>query len=63
MGESQQKLKKIKEALQAIENADGLANKTKVFYRELYDDLKMIRLIAGKINDFKDQREKNHDDF
>lgn len=55
--------KKIKEALQAIENADGLANKTKVFYRELYDDLKMIRLIAGKINDFKNQREKNHDDF
>lgn len=55
--------KKVKEALQAIELADGLSNRIKVFYRELYEDLKTIRLIAGKINDFKNQRELNNDEF
>lgn len=55
--------KKIKETLQAIELADRLSNKTKLFYRELYDDLKIIRLIASKINDFRIQREQNDDEF
>lgn len=55
--------RKIKETLQAIELADRLSNKTKLFYRELYDDLKIIRLIASKINDFRIQREQNDDEF
>lgn len=55
--------KKVKESLQAIEMADGLSNKVKSFYNELYDDLKTLRLVAGKINDFKTRREQNGDDF
>ena len=54
---------KIKETLQSIESADRLSNKTRVFYKELYDDLKMIRSIANKINNFKTQREQDNDEF
>lgn len=55
--------KKVKEAVQALEQADRLSNRVKVFYQELYDDLKGIRRIASKINDFKNQIEQNHDEF
>ena len=54
---------KIKESLYAIEQADRLSNNVKNFYRNLYDDLKSIRKIALKINDFKDQNEKDGDSF
>lgn len=55
--------RKVKESLQAMEQADGLANKVKSFYFELYDDLKSVRQIAAKINDFRKRREQNGDEF
>lgn len=54
---------KIKESLRAIEQADIISNKVKVFYSELYDELKTIRKIAQKINDFKEKINKDGDDF
>lgn len=45
--------KKIKNSLKFIEQADALSNRIKSFYRELYEDLKNIRKIAAKINDYK----------
>ncbi|MBR2193270.1 MAG: hypothetical protein IJ910_08210 [Bacteroidaceae bacterium] len=55
--------RKVKESLQAIEQADGLSNKVKSFYINLYDDLKSLRQIAAKINDFRERREKDGDEF
>lgn len=55
--------KKVKEALLAIEQADRLSNKIQSFYNDLYEDLKSIRKIAAKINDFKNKREQDGDDF
>ncbi len=55
--------RKVKEALQAIEQADRLSNKIQDFYSDLYEDLKSIRKIAAKINDFKNKREQDGDDF
>ncbi len=55
--------KKIKDAYKAIEQADRLSNKVKEFYNDLYEDLKGIRIIAKKINDFKTKREEDGDDF
>ncbi|MDR2804080.1 MAG: hypothetical protein LBB85_00345 [Dysgonamonadaceae bacterium] len=55
--------RKIKESLKSIEQADILSNRVKSFYSELYEDLKNIRRIAGKINDFKTKREQDGDDF
>lgn len=55
--------RKVKESLQAMEQADGLSNKVKSFYADLYADLKSIRQIAFKINDFKMRREQNGDEF
>ncbi len=54
---------KIKESLRAILTADGLSNKTKTFYSDLYDDLKSIRSIANKINSFSKEKEQNGDVF
>lgn len=54
---------KVKDSLRTIEQADAISNKVKEFYRELYDDLKSIRKIAGKINDFADKIKKDGDDF
>lgn len=55
--------RKVKESLQAMEQADGLSNKVKSFYADLYDDLKSVRQIAAKINDFRTRREQNGDEF
>lgn len=55
--------RKVKDSLQAIEQADGLSNKVKSFYSDLYEDLKNVRLIAAKINDFRLRREQNGDEF
>jgi hypothetical protein len=55
--------KKIKDTLKAIEQADFSSNKVKNFYNELYEDLKNIRKIASKINDFKSKLEQTEDDF
>ena len=55
--------RKVKESLQAMEQADGLSNKVKSFYIDLYDDLKSVRQIAAKINDFRTRREQNGDEF
>lgn len=55
--------RKVKESLQAMEQADGLSNKVISFYADLYADLKSIRQIAAKINDFKTRREQNGDEF
>jgi hypothetical protein len=55
--------RQIKRAFKSIEQADLLSNKVKIFYKELYDDLKSIRKIALKINDFKTNLEKDGDDF
>ena len=55
--------RKVKESLQAMEQADGLSNKVKSFYTDLYDDLKSVRQIAAKINDFRMRREKDGDEF
>ena len=55
--------RKVKESLQAMEQADGLSNKVKSFYIDLYDDLKSVRQIAAKINDFRMRREKDGDEF
>lgn len=55
--------RKIKDSFKSIEQADILSNRVKLFYPELYDDLKNIRKIAGKINDFKTKREQDGDDF
>jgi hypothetical protein len=55
--------KKIKESLKSIEQADIMSNKIKVFYSELYEDLKNIRKIANKINDFKTKLEQDGDEF
>ena len=55
--------RKIRESLQALEQADGLSNKIKAFYSELYDDLKSIRQITAKIDDFRKRREQDADEF
>ena len=55
--------KKIKDSLKFIEQADALSNRVKIFYSELTDDLKNLRRIALKINDFKSNLEKDGDDF
>jgi hypothetical protein len=55
--------RKVKDSLKSIEQADILSNRVKSFYSELYDDLKNLRRIAGKINDFKTKREQDGDDF
>ena len=55
--------RKVKESLQAMEQADGLSNRVKSFYTDLYDDLKSVRQIAAKINDFRMRREKDGDEF
>ncbi|MEI8047158.1 MAG: hypothetical protein WCI92_07250 [Bacteroidota bacterium] len=54
---------KIKESLRGIEQADVISNKVKHFYTGLYDDLKSIRKIALKINDFKEKITQQGDDF
>lgn len=55
--------RKVKESLRAMEQADRLSNKVKSFYSDLYDDLKSVRQIAAKINDFRTRREQNGDEF
>jgi hypothetical protein len=55
--------RKIKDSLKFMEQADVLSNRVKIFYSELYEDLKNIRRIAGKINDFKTKLEQDGDDF
>lgn len=55
--------RKVKESLRAMEQADGLSNKVKTFYTDLYGDLKSVRQIAAKINDFRMRREKDEDEF
>ena len=55
--------KKVHEALDAMEQSDRLSNKVKYFYKDLYDDLKIIRQIALKIKDFKERKENGEDDF
>lgn len=55
--------RKIKESINAIEQADALSNKVSSFYSELFNDLKYIRQVAFKINDYKTRREQNDDDF
>jgi hypothetical protein len=55
--------KQIKKSLKALEQSDLLSNKVSSFYLNLYEDLKNIRKIAGKINDFKTRLEKGDDDF
>ena len=55
--------KKVRDSLEAIEQADRLSNKVKDYYNELYDDLKTIRQIALKIKDFKERKENGGDDF
>jgi hypothetical protein len=55
--------RKIKDSLKSIEQADILSNRVKSFYSELYDDLKNIRRVASKINDFKTKIEQGGDDF
>ena len=55
--------KKVKDTLRAIEQADAISNKVQKFYKELYDDLKSIRKIAAKINDFKEKITSDGDDF
>jgi hypothetical protein len=54
---------KIKESLRALEKADVLSNKVKEFYDLLYDDLKSIRKIAFKINEFKENITQHGDTF
>lgn len=55
--------RKVKESLQAMEQADRLSNKVKSFYEDLHDDLKSIRSIAVKINDFRKRIEADDDEF
>lgn len=55
--------KKVKDSLNAIEQADALSNKVKFFYDNLYDDLKSLRQITVKINDFRKRKEEDGDDF
>lgn len=55
--------RKIKESINAIEQADALSNKVNSFYSELFGDLKYLRQIASKINDYKTRREQNDDIF
>ncbi|MDR0768780.1 MAG: hypothetical protein LBE71_02590 [Dysgonamonadaceae bacterium] len=55
--------RKIKDSLKSIEQADILSNRVKSFYSELYDDLKNIRRVASKINDFRTKMEQDGDDF
>ena len=55
--------RKVKDSLHAMEQADGLSNKVKSFYTDLFDDLKSVRQIAAKINDFRMRREENGDEF
>lgn len=55
--------RKVKESINAIEQADALSNKVNSFYSELFNDLKYIRQVALKIKDYKTRREQNDDDF
>lgn len=55
--------RKVKESVDMIEQADRLSNKVKSFYTDLFDDLKSLRQIAAKINDFRKRREEDGDDF
>lgn len=55
--------KRIKDSLKAIEQADSLSNRTRVFYADLVEDLRNIRKVASKINDYKNSLEIQDDDF
>ena len=55
--------RKIKESLKSIQQADFMSNKINSFYIEIYEDLKNIRKIANKINDFKTKLEQDGDEF
>lgn len=55
--------RKIKDSLQAIEQADGLVHKVKSFYSDLYEDLKSLHQISVKIKDFKTRRDQDGDEF
>ena len=48
--------RKVKESLQAMEQAERLSIKVNFLNSDLYDDLKSVRQIATKINDFKIRR-------
>lgn len=53
----------IIKSLERLENADNLAHKVGDFYSNLYEDLKMIRKLALKIKEYKDQIEGSQDEF
>ncbi|MGM0636555.1 MAG: hypothetical protein ACQESK_10860 [Bacteroidota bacterium] len=53
----------IIKSIERLENADKLVHKVDRFYSTLYEDLKMIRKIALKIKEYKDQIEGNKDEF
>jgi len=55
--------KKIKDSLKALEQAFVFTPRVNTFYSELYDDLKIIRKIAGDINEIKSKKENDGDDF
>ena len=55
--------KKVKGSLKFLEQADAMSTRISSFYSELYEDLKHIRKIAFKINDFKNKLEQDGDDF
>jgi hypothetical protein len=55
--------KKIKESLKSIEQADVMSNKVSSFYSDLSEDLKTIRKVALKINDYKTNLEQDGDEF
>ena len=54
--------KEVEKSLNAMEQADAYSNKVKGFYPNLFEDLKSIRAIANKINNYQQQKE-NEDDF
>ncbi|SHE83382.1 hypothetical protein SAMN05444278_106109 [Psychroflexus salarius] len=53
----------IIKSLERLESADNLTHKVEDFYSNLYEDLKMIRKLALKIKEYKDQIEDSKDEF
>ena len=55
--------KKVKDALECLDQADRLSNRMETFYSDLSSDLKRLRQIAMKINDFRARKEQGDDEF
>lgn len=51
----------VKKSIRNLEKADSISHKVKIFYSDLYEDLRIIRTLLKKINDIRE--DKDEDEF